>query len=473
MYGIQLDRNADTPLSRQLYHQLRQKILAGSLPAGSRLPPTRTLAAHFGIARNIAVEVYEQLQLEGFLASRPGSYTCVARGALLHSPAEAARPQSPPAAAPENVIDFRPGLPDLSQFPRKHWRDELSRILLDTPAASFGYGDPVGCRELREVLPAHLFLSRGVACRPDQIIITAGSTQALTLATRLLTATNSAVVVENPLNAQLQRYLASLGCRLHPLEVDRQGLRTELLAAVRKSPPAFTLVTPSHQFPTGGILPVQRRIQLIRFARDTGSFIVEDDYENEFIHGGNSISSLQGLAPDSVLYIGTFSKTLAPALRLGYLVLPPALLSRFHATDWFAPQQPSGLDQLVLRNFIVSGRLRQHTERMNKLYRRKRGWILQELARCFGRSVRLPESGAGLHVTVEFLGVRFSPALADQWAARHFVRVHPVAAHVAGTPSPVWQSQIILGYGNLSEPQISVGINRLAAALAADERTAD
>ena len=181
----------------------------------------------------------------------------------------------------------------------------------------------------------------------------------------------------------MKKYISSLGCSLAPLPVDRQGLQTELLSRHIASPPAFTLVTPSHQFPTGGILPVQRRIQLIRFARNTNSFIMEDDYENEFSQGRSSISSLQGLDPETVLYSGTFSKTLAPALRLGYLVLPRSLVHLFHKTDWFSPQQPSTLDQLALSSLIAHGRLQQHIMKMNKIYQKKRQLIIRETTTTF------------------------------------------------------------------------------------------
>lgn len=466
MYGLEIDRNSGLTLTQQLYHQLRQRILSGQLPAGSRLPSTRILSGQLQIARNVAIEVYEQLQLEGFLDSRPGSYTCVARGTLLPEslPPAAALPAK--AAPSDGMIDFQPGVPDLRQFPRKFWRKELSRAMLDVPDSLLGYGDPAGCPELRALLPAFLFQSRGVRCSAEQIVVTAGSTQALALAVRLLTAATPDILVENPLNEQMQRYLASLGCRLTPLEVDRQGLQTELLTECETLTPAFTLVTPSHQFPTGGILSVQRRIQLVQFARRTASYIVEDDYENEFSLGGSPVSSLQGLAPDTVLYIGTFSKTLAPALRLGYLVMPPALTEKFQSTDWFSPQQPSLLDQLALQNFIANGRLNLHIAKMNKLYKKKHLCIAQELTRRFGKHISFPVSGAGLHLTVAFPGLSFTPALADEIAARHRVRIYPVICHAVGHVNPLWLHQIILGYGNLTEPQISEGITRLSQALA-------
>lgn len=466
MYGLEIDRNSELTLAQQLYHQLRQLILSGRLPANSRLPATRRLSEHLHIARNIVVDVYEQLRAEGFLDSRPGSYTRVAPDTLLTQeilPLSAMLSLPLPSASP--LIDFRPGVPDLREFPRKYWLAEMKRVLLDAPDQLLDYGDPAGCPDLRNALPSFLLQSRGVRCRPEQLVITAGSTQALALVVRLLTQANPNILVENPLNKEMQRYLAVLGCRPTALDVDRQGLQTDLLPWDSPSPPAFTLVTPSHQFPTGGILPIQRRIQLIHFARQSGSYIVEDDYENEFTHGAAPVSSLQGLAPDTVFYVGTFSKALAPALRLGYLVLPLSMVKKFQRLDWFAPQQPSPLDQLVLRSFIVSGRLARHIAKVGKLYKKKRLCLIQALRRNFGETVLYPENAAGLHLTVEFPGFRFDFARTERIAQEYGVRIHAVSRHVLGLSHPAWLNQIILGYGNLTESQIVEGVSRLSRAL--------
>lgn len=470
MYDLMLDKTAKLPLIRQLYDQVRERILDGRLAAYDNLPATRKLAAHYRISRNVVLEAYDQLRTEGFLESRQGSYTFVAPGARLAGPEPAPPPTRPgPPPAPD-VIEFRYGLPALDLFPRRAWQKAFAATLAAIPARYLGYSDSAGCPELRAVLAAYLFRTRGVRCSPDQVVVTAGATQALALAARLLLAGNRKVIVENPLNREVSDYLVALGCSLAPLPLDGSGLQTGLLAGHAADPPCFTLVTPSLQFPTGGLLPIQRRVQLINFARGTGSYVVEDDYENEFAYAGNPVSSLQGLAPEQVAYIGTFSKTLAPCLRLGYLILPPALVGPFRRLDWFATQQPSAVDQLTLAAFITSGRLARHVARMVRTYQARRAAVVRELARRFGDGARILSGPAGLHLTVAFPGMAFSPAVLDS-IAEHGVRVYAVGDHIAGDGGEL-ADQLILGFGSLDEAAIAAGIERLGLALAAVRRRA-
>ncbi|HWQ61605.1 MAG TPA: PLP-dependent aminotransferase family protein, partial [Negativicutes bacterium] len=385
-------------------------------------------------------------------------------GARLPGPPLPPPPDRPGRRLSPDLIDFRYGLPALDLFPRRSWQKALARTVAAIPARSLGYSDSAGCPELRAVLAAYLFKTRGVRCSPDQVVVTAGATQALALVARLLLAGGRKVLVENPLNRDVYDYLAALGCDLAPIPLDGSGLQTGLLTGHVAVPPRFTLVTPSHQFPTGGLLPIQRRVQLINFARDTGSYVVEDDYENEFAYAGSPISSLQGLAPEKVAYIGTFSKTLAPCLRLGYVVLPPGLIDSFRSLDWFATQQPSALDQLTLAAFIASGQLTRHIAKMVKAYQARRAAVVRELARRFGDRARILSGPAGLHLTVAFPGVAFTPAVLGR-IARCGVRVYAVGDHVAGGGGEL-ADQVILGFGSLSEEEIATGVARLEAALA-------
>lgn len=462
MYDLALDKAAKLPLIRQLYDRIRERILDGRLAANTPLPATRRLAAHYRISRTVVLEAYDQLRTEGFLESRQGSYTFVAAGACLPGPSLPAPPDRPGRPPSPDLIDFRYGLPALDLFPRRAWQRALARRLAVVPARSLGYSDSAGCPELRAELAAYLLRTRGVRCSPDQVVVTAGATQALALVARLLLYGGRRVIVEDPLNREVRDYLAALGCELAPIPLDGSGLQTALLAGHTAAPPCFILVTPSHQFPTGGLLPIQRRVQLINFARETGSYIVEDDYENEFAYTGSPVSSLQGLAPEKVAYIGTFSKTLAPCLRLGYVVLPPELIASFRGLDWFATQQPSALDQRALAAFISSGQLARHIARMVKAYQARRTAVARELTRRFGDGVRIVSGPAGLHITAAFPGVAFTPAVLAH-IARHGVRVYAVGEHVAGGGLT---DQVILGYGSLSEEEIAAGVARLAAALA-------
>jgi GntR family transcriptional regulator/MocR family aminotransferase len=279
----------------------------------------------------VIVEVYEQLAAEGYLEGRQGSGNYVAPGAFLEradkfSLTGSSRAESQPARDGE-LIDFRSGIPALDLFPRKTWAKIMQHVCSEVHSSALSYGEPEGREELREGLSRYLFRSRGVECRPDQILITSGATQALALIARVLVSEGDEVFLEDPVTRDIQTIFAAVGATLCPIPVDELGMQTELLPSDNHS--RFVFVTPSHQFPLGGTLPIQRRIQLIQFARKSHCYIVEDDYDSEFRHGGPPVSSLQGLFPERVIYVGSFSQTLSPALRLGYLVLPDALVERY------------------------------------------------------------------------------------------------------------------------------------------------
>jgi GntR family transcriptional regulator / MocR family aminotransferase len=464
MYGITVNRSSDLSITKQLYQQIRKNILKGHLREGDSLPATRKFASQLSISRNIVLEVYDQLRIEGFIESRQGSYTSVAAGAFLT--------QLPPEFSAENqfdisplsdMINFRYGIPALDHFPRKAWKKALTQTILDVPVSYFDYNDIAGCLKLRTAIATYLFKTRGIVCSPKQIIVTSGSTQAFTLITQLLLPYNRKVIIEDPLNIQLQCYLSSLGCQFVPIPIDEQGLQTDYLLKHSISPPGFILVTPSHQFPTGGILPIQRRIQLIRFARETNSYIVEDDYENEFTYGGSPISSLQELAPEQVIYVGTFSKTLIPTLRLGYMLLPNTLIEKFYKLDWYATQQPSAIDQLALASFIDSGQFERHVAKMNKIYQKRRNKVMLELNRHFTNNVKIM-SNSGLHLTAQFKAIKFSSQLLSH-ILHYGVQIYSAHQHVIDKNNTSLLNQAILGYGNLNENEIVEGIQRLKTAL--------
>lgn len=465
MYTLTLDKTSKVPLIRQLYGEIRQRILDGRLVEYENLPATRKLAAHYRISRNVVMEVYDLLRTEGFIESRQGAYTFVAPGARLSRLPPPQPPDPPSLRQPTGSIDFRYGLPALDLFPRAAWQKTVARTVAAIPDRFLGYGDVAGCFELRTALAAYLARTRGVNCSPEQVVITAGATQALALIARLPLSGSRKVIIGDPINNDVSRYLVALGCELAPIPLDRHGLKTGLLAAHTAAPPAFTLVTPSHQFPTGGLLPIQRRIQLINFARETGSYIVEDDYENEYAYEGNPVSSLQGLAPEKVAYIGTFSKTLAPFLRLGYIVLPPGLLTAFRTEGWFATHQPSAVDQFALASFIASGQFRRHIARMVKAYQSRRVAVVRELGRHFGDACQILSGPTGLHLTVAFHRLDFSPKVIDH-IARFGVRVYAVRQHVVAKDADAFANQLILGYGSLREEDIVTGIAKLRQALA-------
>jgi GntR family transcriptional regulator/MocR family aminotransferase len=465
MLWITIDRTLDMPLTRQVYEQIRTQILKGELVAGERLPPTRELASNLGISRNVVVEVYEQLLAEGYIETRLGSGTYVAEGAYLSQQVRTDYlsffEMQHLKDETNDVIDFRSGIPALDMFPRHIWGQTAKRVCIETPHSIFGYGHPEGRIELRHILSLYLKRTRGVHCHPDQLVITSGATQALSLIAKLLLSPGDEVMIEDPITHEIQTIFSSTGAVLHPIPVDEQGMKTDLIPPNKK--PRFIFVTPSHQFPLGGTLPIQRRIQLIQFARTVDCFIVEDDYDSEFRYQGAPIHSLQGLDPDRVIYIGTFSKILSPALRLGYLVLPPSLTKRCQDLKWFTDLHAPSLQQLTLARFIDERHLERHIRKMKKIYKARRDHLKKCLVEQFGTKVKISGDSTGLHLVAEFQNIEFSNEKVQEIMADHKVKIYPVELHAIR--KGVHQNKIILGYGNLTIEEIEEGIHRLKSAL--------
>jgi len=311
----------------------------------------------------------------------------------------------------------------LDHFPKKEWGKLAKQVCEEASNSTFGYDNPEGRYELRYVLSRYLRRTRRVLCHPDQLLITSGATQALSLVARLLLSLNDKVVIEDPITHEIQKIFLSTGAILHPVPVDQFGIQTDLISVDHK--PGFFFVTPSHQFPLGEILPIQRRIQLIQLARMLGTYIVEDDYDSEFRYGGEPISSLQGLDPERVVYIGTFSKILSPALRIGYLVLPPTLVQRCRELKWFYDLHTPSLEQITLARFIHNGSLDLHIRKMRKLYMRRRQCLKSCLKEAFGDQVSITGDSTGLHLIAAFKNVAFHESTL-LLIHQHKVKVYPV-----------------------------------------------
>lgn len=465
MTWISIDRNARIPIFRQIYNDFRDKILLGKLQSGEQLPSTRELASSLNVSRNVIVEAYEQLLAEGYVEGRHGSGTYVAEGtafALTHNKNSSLVDMHITAdKGRKDVIDFRPGIPALNLFPRKLWGEMYRRICMESSAEAFGYGRPEGRSELRETLARYLYKSRGVVCEPDQLIITTGATQALGLIAKLLlTEDQSDVIIEDPITHEIRTIFALPRTTLHSVPVDSHGIRTQELPQNMK--PRFIYVTPSHQFPLGGVLPIQRRIQLIQYAAATDCYIVEDDYDSEFRYDDPPVSSLQGLDPDRVIYIGTFSKNLSPALRLGYIILPRSLIERGRSLKWLTDLHTPSLEQLTLTRFIEEGHLDRHIFKMKKVYRKRRDTLVQALTERFNDKVSVIGDSTGLHLVSEFSEVHFTPSILEQ-LEMNGVKVYPVEIHAINKDKH--RKQIVFGYGNLSEDKIVEGVQRLASVL--------
>lgn len=464
MLWIPIDRSKDIPLKRQVYEYIQKLILHGELKAGEKLPATRECASQLGISRNVVIEAFEQLLAEGFIVGHQGSGTFVADGAYLEQRQEMEQPTSLKISEEnmkeKKVIDFRSGIPALDMFPRREWAKLAKEVCLDTSDSTFGYDHPEGRLELRKVLSHYLRRTRGVKCNADQIVITSGATQAFSLITKLLLSQGDKVIIEDPITSEIQTIFKSTGGTLIPIPVDEQGIRTDLLSNETK--PKFIFVTPSHQFPLGSILPIQRRIQLIQFARANQCYIVEDDYDSEFRYDGEPIGSLQGLDSEKVIYVGTFSKNLSPALRMGYLVLPQALIERCRSLKWFHDLHTPSLNQIILTRFIEEGLLERHIRKMRKGYIKRRAALREALTNDFGESVEILGDSTGLHLIAEFKEIEFTEDLLGMLHQNN-VKVYPVEHHTIYKGRHV--KKVILGYGNLAEEEIGQGIRRLKESL--------
>jgi|SRR5215207_129870 len=342
---LALDRRATGPLRAQLEEQLRAAVRAGRLAPGTALPSTRALARELGVSRGVVVETYDQLAAEGYLATRQGAATRVAEAAFRPAAAAPA-----PAAARPPRFDFRPGAPDVALFPRTRWIASLRRALRAAPDARLDYGDAHGAPELRAALAGYLGRVRGVASDPGRIVVTSGMAQGMALFGRTLIARGARrIAVEDPWSTPGRDQLVTTGLEPVPVDVDANGLRVDRLEAAA---PDAVVVTPAHQFPTGVVLSPERRAALAEWAVRSDAFVLEDDYDAEYRFDRAPVGAVQGLAPDRVVYAGSVSKTLAPALRLGWLVVPERLAGAIAAAKAADDLGTPIVEQLALADFL-------------------------------------------------------------------------------------------------------------------------
>ena len=470
---LTLDEQGPLSLNRQICSQIRALILRGDLPAGHRLPSTRHLGKELGVARSTVMEAYDQLLAEGYLESRKGSGISVALGIrpqpqLHDAPPVSGLPLAPKVehCDPPGLVNFQSGIPALEQFPAGEWGRLYRQCCEDMPASALRYSSPAGVDELREAVAGWLLRMRGLRADPAQIMITTGATQGLRLVARLLSRPNALAIVEDPVHRGLVEVIARAGYAVEGIAADAQGMDTgqlQYLSEQKAARCAFVYVTPSHQYPTGGILSAPRRQALVDFAQSRNCMLVEDDYDGEFRFEGTPISALRELAPDLVIYIGSFSKILAPALRIGFAVVPAELVPRWIEEKQFTDVHTDALTQRTLASFIASGALERHIWKMCKLYKRKRLHLLQCLQQQFGNSFTASGQAAGLHMIAEFKGIQFTDEVLAAMRA-HGVRAVPVEHHSlrrAGAHA----HQLILGYAHLSEQAIERGVAALHTVL--------
>jgi GntR family transcriptional regulator/MocR family aminotransferase len=462
MFGLRLDRASAVSLPQQLSLEIRSRILRGKLAHQDKLPPSRILAKELCVARNVVIQAYEQLLAEGYLTSRVGAGTFVTDLTIPRADARAgpvatpARPEASPAPATAG-ISFNPGLPDLGCFPRLRWAKTLKEVCVGARPGAFGYGSVQGELALREALVGYLWRSKGIECHPRQLVIVSGAAQGVNLLAHLRH-TAGTVVFEDPGYDHVRQIFQHNGHDLTPIPVDGRGLRTDALPA--RGSCSFIYVVPSHQFPLGGILPIQRRLVLLRHARKRGALVIEDDYDSEFRYCGEPIQSLRHLAPDLVVHLGTFSKIFSPGLRLGFMILPDHLRERVCRLKEELNMRTPPLEQLALARFIETRSLDRHIFRMKRIYQGKRKRLIEALRRAFKHRVRITGEDAGLHLLAEFPDRDFQQADFPRLAKRgvNVDWVEDYACHKG-----LHRNQLVLGYGGLEPDQIEEGVRRLKA----------
>jgi GntR family transcriptional regulator/MocR family aminotransferase len=452
---LTLDRDGGEPMHRQIATAIRDGIRAGRLSQGAALPPTRALASSLDLSRGVIVEAYQQLKAEGYLRSRSGGYTEVAT-----DPA-AAKPVPDRAADSEPLISFRYGRADPAHFPRAAWLRSVKRVLTEAPTERFGYPTGEGIPELRQALAGYLNRVRGTSADPRNVVICNGFAQGIALVIQVLAARGARrIVVEDPSSAcDLFPAASAAGIELVPVPVGPDGLRTELLGTVLADGVDAVVVTPSHQWPAGAVLSPLHRAELLRWARRTGGVIVEDDYDAELRYDRAPVGALHGLAPDHVVYAGTASKTLAPGLRLGWLILPGHLVEPVADAKVTADRGSPVIDQLTFADFLARGEFDRHLRRIRPMYRRRRDALLAALAARLP-ALRPEGISAGFHL-ISWLPPGLDEDTVIAAAARAGVGVYGVAPYRL-TPGP---GGLLFGYAGLNEQAITEGVTLLARAV--------
>jgi GntR family transcriptional regulator/MocR family aminotransferase len=443
---VALDRSGRRGLSAQLQQQLRSAIQQGRLSSGTLLPPTRTLARDLGVARSVVVAAYEHLATDGYLSGRQGSGTRVMPIARSTSGAQST------IAEPGADVRLIGGLPDPALFPRTEWLRHYRAALNNVPSRHLGYPGPLGAQPLREAIANYIARVRGVATTPDQVLITSGLTQAVVLVARSLRARGvDAIAVEDPCFGFHRQAVINAGLRVMPIPVDDDGLDVAKLLAHNVG---AVLVAPAHSYPTGTVLSAARRTALVKWAHDNDGLIIEDDYDAEFRYDRAPIGALQGLAPQRVAYAGCASKTLTPALRLGWLAVPAWLVDEVVRQKLLDDMGNTVLEQLALARFVESGGLARHLRRVRPIYRRRRDTALGSIA------ASLPDASptgvaAGLHLYLRL------PTSCDELELVEAARERGVL--VEGASWHWWAPRaappaLVIGYGAISESAIRNGL---------------
>jgi len=482
---IALDSRRKIPLYSQLYEWFRRAILDGQLRPGQRVPSTRALAAELKVSRIPVSSAYEQLQAEGYLETFIGAGTCVIRsipddaskpapGKMRDASRQASQSQSPrrvsrrvtlmrvPAQTWSNkLVAFRVSLPALEHFPSGVWSKLVNRHSRRPTRQLMAYGDAMGYMPLREAIAEYLGAVRAVRCEPSQILVTTGSQLGLQLSAQVLLDPNDRVWIEEPGYPGARHALMSAGAQLVPVPVDYEGLN--VAEGIRRARSARAVyITPSHQYPLGVTMTATRRMQLLNWVARSGAWIIEDDYDSEYRLGGRPIPSLQGLDTGArVIYVGTFSKVMFPALRLGYVVVPKDLVDAFSTARDATDQFSSTLYQAVMTDFILEGHFARHIRRMRVLYMERRTALVEAVRKQIGDKLEVIGAEAGMHL-VALLPAGVSDVAVSKKAAELGISAMPLSSCYLKPPA---KGGLILGYGGTDAQQIHDGVRKLRVSI--------
>jgi GntR family transcriptional regulator/MocR family aminotransferase len=455
--NIIIDRTSKENLTTQIYNYIKRAIHMGDISGGYKLPSTRELSRDLQISRNTVIEAYEQLLTEGYLYTKPGSGYYSSEKVTLNQ-----NRIDPPLDVKEismekdsSVIDFKTGIPNLNNIPTKVLGNISREVYQDISQEDLGYSLPQGVKELREEIAKYTAIYRGVKAHPDQIVITSGTTQAIGLVTKILKKSVSPIALEEPITKDIREIIHSNNGSILSIPVDESGL---IVSRLKKLNFKAVYTTPSHQYPLGSTMSLERRVELIKLCQDKTTYIIEDDYDSEFRYDGKPIPSLQGLAPDRVIYIGTFSKTLFPSLRIAYMILPFELISIIRQEKWLVDLHNPVVDQLTLSRFINRGHYRRLISKQKKVYRRRREHLLYEINRLFTIPCHIFGTPTGMHLAVRFKGINFNKKLLKR-IYNSGVKIYRVEEHcyIKGN----YRDTVILGYGSLTRNEITKGLEAL------------
>lgn len=457
-----IHREKTIPLYSQLYHWMKTEIEEGRLLPGTKVPSIRQLTHHLQISRNTVDAAYQQLQAEGYLESIPRSGIWVAEieERLSQSSEEASPAINERKSSSKTMIDFEYGNIDVEKFPFKSWKKSLSHAIEEEGQTLSQYSDKQGEWLLRQEIATYLLQSRGVHTRPEQILITSGTQSAVEIICRLLKLQGKEVAIEEPGYSGVRTVFVDQGCEMVPVPLEKDGLS---IYHLQKSKAKAVYVTPSHQFPFGMILPVGKRTQMLNWAYQSAGYIIEDDYDGEFRYQGQPIPSLKSLdEEEKVIYLGTFSKSFLPSMRMSFIVFPPSLMKQYGQMfpDYNQPVSP--MIQVAMAKFMHAGDFERHIRRMRKTYQRKHQTLLNSIEQHLGNKVEIIGEKSGLHILLELQG-QAAPQVIEK-GLKKGVKVY--------APSRFWlhpisdsQRYIMLGFGGLSIEEIEEGIALLASCI--------